>query len=95
MHRCCLITVTHQVIAPYLIIVRVAKRKALTGETVSGTSESIRFRGQSQATTDDGSTLPDENDVDSMEVNGVGEAPGELGAGTEDAIEEIQSRWGA
>jgi hypothetical protein len=80
-----------QVIAPYLIILRVANRKALTSETISGASESIRFRGQSQATTDDARTLPDENDVDSMEVNGVGEAPGGLGAGAEGVIEEIPS----
>ena len=74
-----------QVIAPYLIILRVAKQRAMTSESVSGTVASIRFR--SQVSTDGGGSLLDEGLTNSTEVNV--EAPGELGAGAKCAIEEV------
>ena len=49
-----------QVIAPYLIILRVAKRRELTSETISGSIGSIRFR--SQLATDGDESLPDEDE---------------------------------
>ena len=49
-----------QVIAPYLIILRVAKRRELTSETISGSVGSLRFR--SQVTTDGDESLPDEDE---------------------------------
>ena len=74
-----------QVIAQYLIILRVANRRALTSESITGTIGSIHF--QSQLTTDDERTIPDGDSTNSMEVNN--EASGELGAGTEaDVMEE-------
>ena len=74
-----------QVIAQYLIILRVANRRALTSESITGTIGSIHFR--SQLTTDDERTIPDGDSTNSMEVNN--EASGELGAGTEvDVMEE-------
>ena len=48
---------------------------------------SIHFR--TQVATDSHGLLPDGGHVDSMEVSG--EAPGELGAGAKDAIEEVPS----
>lgn len=74
-----------QVIAPYLIILRVANQRALTSDTITGSIGSIRFR--SQATTDGDGSVPDGDLVTSVEVNG--EAPGELGARAEDAIHEV------
>ena len=74
-----------QVIAPYLIILRVAKRRAMTSELISGTAESIRFR--SQASTDGDGSLPDGDPLSSTEWNG--EAAGEPGTGDENAIEEV------
>ena len=74
-----------QVIAPYLIILRVAKRRAITGESISGTAESIRFR--SQGSTDGDGSLPDGDLVNATEVNS--EAAGEHVAVDENAIEEV------
>ena len=71
-----------QVIAPYLIILRVAKRRAITSESISGTAESIRFR--SQAPTDGDGSLPD-GFVDAMEANS--EPAGEHVTVDENAIE--------
>ena len=76
-----------QVIAPYLIILRVAKRRAMTSELVSGTAGSMHFRSQGMTVGDE--TLPDGDNVDWVGVNGEG--PGELGAGTEDATKEVPS----
>ena len=76
-----------QVIAPFLITLRVANRKALTSEMVSsGNLGSIHFRSQGRSKDDIG-TLPDGNPADSMETNG--EAPCGLGFGTETTIEEV------
>ena len=72
-----------QVIAPYLIILRVAKQRALTSERItSGTGNlgSIQFR--SQGTTDS----------DGLFADGDPTSPvhdlGEVGGGAGDAIEE-------
>ena len=76
-----------QVIAPYLIILRVAKRRAMTNESISGTAESVRFR--SQGSTDGGGSLPNGDPVNAAEVNR--EAAGERIAVDENAIEEVPS----
>jgi hypothetical protein len=69
-----------QVIAPYLIILRVAKRRALTSESMSGTVESIRFR--SQGPTDGDGSLTDGEPANTTE------GPNELGPRGGKAIEE-------
>ena len=74
-----------QVIAPYLIILRVANRRALTSESISGTAGSLHFK--SQGSMDSDGSLPDGESMNSTEVNG--EVPGELGTGGESAIEEV------
>jgi len=74
-----------QVIAPYLIILRVANRRAVTSDTITGTIGSIQFG--SQGTTDGEGTLADGDYMSSTEVDG--EAPGGLGVGTEGAVEEV------
>ena len=74
-----------QVIAPYLVILRVAKRRAMTSESISGTAESIRFRGQ--GSTDGGGSLPGGDAVNATEVNS--EAAREHVAVNENAIEEV------
>ena len=74
-----------QVIAPYLIILRVAKRRAITSETISGTTESIHFR--SQGSTDDSGSLPDGDPVNATEVSG--EAAGEHVTVDENGVEEV------
>ena len=76
-----------QVIAPFLIILRVANRTAVTSDSISsGNSDSIHFRSPGQST-DDGRTVPDGNPVFSPGVSG--EAPGEVGIVVEDIIEEV------
>ena len=77
-----------QVIAPYLIILRVAKRRAMRSESTSGTAESIHFR--SQGSTNGSGSLPDVDLANAAEVNA--EAPGEPGVGDEYAIEEVPLR---
>ena len=72
--------------APYLIILRVAKRRAMTSESISGTVESIHFRSQ-RSGDDDGSLPANGEPVDPVEVNS--EAPDELVTGDEYAIEEV------
>ena len=74
-----------QVVAPYLVILRVAKQRAMTSESISGITESIRFRNH--GSTDGGWSLPDGDPTDATEVNV--EAPGEPSAGNENAIEEV------
>ena len=71
-----------QVIAPYLITLRVAKRRALMSEPISGTAGSIHFR--SQGSTDGDGSLPGNDTCDAMEVNGE-----ELIVDDENAIEEV------
>ena len=73
-----------QVIAPYLIILRVAKRRAMTSEWISGNVETIRFR--SQGLVGGGGFLPDRNSMNATEVDV--EDPGEPTAGNEDVIVE-------
>ena len=74
-----------QVIAPYLIILRVAKRRALTSESISGTAGSIRFRTQGSTSGD--RTLSDREPPSPTEVNG--EAAGELVTCGGHTIEEV------
>lgn len=85
--HCWLTTVT-QVIAPYLVILRVAKRRALTNRSVSGTVEFIRFK--SQGSTDYGDeSLPGGDPTDEAGVNG--ETSGEVVAREESVVEEVPS----
>ena len=75
-----------QVIAPYLVILRVAQRRALTSDMTtsgSGRVSSIRFRSQGTENSDNGTpsdevlgTLMEENDV----------ALGELGVGVGNGV---------
>ena len=74
-----------QVIAPYLIILRVAKRRALTSQSVPRAVGSIYFK--SQGSTDCDGSLPDKDPANTMEVNG--EAAGELFAGDENVVEGV------
>jgi hypothetical protein len=74
-----------QVIAPFLIIIRVANRSALTSSTiVSGNVGSIHFRSHGKSTGEN-VTLPDDHSVSS--VNAYEGAPGALGVGVERAID--------
>lgn len=75
-------------IAPFLIILRVANRNALTSEAIAsgGNIGSIRFKSRRELTSGNG-TLPDTNPVSSVET--VGEAPCEFGTATDDMIEEV------
>ena len=78
-----------QVIAPYLIILRVANRKALTSNMLSsgsGAVGSIRFASQGGSTGDDGS-LPDGNPEQLMGMND--RVPSESDAGVENTIDEV------
>ena len=74
-----------QVIAPYLIILRVANRRAMTSKLISGTAESIRFR--TQVSTGGDRSLPDGDPVNATEV--ISEVTGEHVAVDENAIEEV------
>ena len=74
-----------QVIAPYLITLRVARRRAITSETISGTAGSIRFR--SRGSTNGDGTLAYGDCTDTTEVND--ETVGEIVTWDENAIEEL------
>lgn len=74
-----------QVIAPFLIVLRVANRTALTSEAIApGGSSSIYFQGR-EASTGNSETLNGRDPMSSMETNG--ETLGELEAET--ATEEV------
>ena len=76
-----------QVIAPFLVILRVANRSALTSNTIAFKDPgSIRFRSRGQSVGDDG-TLHDADPGGSMEMSWV--APGELGVVTGKPVEEV------
>ena len=78
-----------QVIAPFLIILRVANRRALTSHTIaSGNVGSIHFNSRGGSTGDDETSF-DGNLSRSMEMNS--EAPHELGVEAEIAVEETTS----
>ena len=62
----------------------------MTSESISGTTESIRFR--SQGSTDAGGSIPDGDPTNARAVNV--DAPGEPSAGNENAIEEVPSWLG-
>lgn len=74
-----------QCIAPFLIVLRVANRSALTSEAVaSGSVGSIRFRSPGESTRAD-ATLSNGN-RDGLDQDARGEAPGEHGAGADNSI---------
>lgn len=76
-----------QVIAPLLIILRVAQRRALTSESISsGGVVSMRFRGQGESSFG-GETTHDGDTASSTEVNE--ENSGKNDSGTESVIEEV------
>ena len=79
-----------QVIAPFLLVLRIANRTTLTDEgTVSGNLDSIRFNSMGGSTGVD-RTIPDGNPIDStLDVHG--ETPGEYTVGEEGIIEETAS----
>ena len=74
-----------QVIAPYLIILRVANRRALTSEKSSGASSSVRFKGQWTRSSE--GSLPEGDSINLTEVNG--KSQGRLGAGADDTTVEV------
>ena len=76
-----------QVIGPFLIVLRVANRTALTSNIVSPVNVgSIRFKSRGESTGGSGA-LHDENLTNSIEIDE--EASGDPGAGVEDSIEEV------
>jgi hypothetical protein len=82
------ILTTKQVIAPFLIILRVADQSALTSKTiVSGNMGSLHFRtqGGSEGGTE---TIPDVYPSESLQ----GKPPGEFHSGVESAIEFHQEK---
>jgi hypothetical protein len=78
-----------QVIAPFLIILRVADRRALTSNAVtSGNIDSIRFKSQGETTAGEVS-LSDVYPTSSMGPDGeTPDGPG-VGVEPETAIEEV------
>ena len=77
-----------QVIAPYLIILRVAKRRATASEPISLTAlESIRFR--SQGSTGGDGLFPGANPTKRMDVGGG--AQGEPGTKDDNVVEGVPS----
>ena len=73
-----------QLIALFLIILRVADRRALTSETIaSGSVGSIHRMSNGGATEGDSETLPDDSHVSSVDADG--ETPGGLGVRASDA----------
>ena len=76
-----------QVIAPFLIILRVANRRALTSDIItSGATSTILFGSQGESTDDDG-TLTDGDPI--FRVEAIGEIPNELGTEAENVVEGI------
>ena len=75
-----------QVIAPFLIILRVANRNAVTSATaVSGSVSSIHFRSREKLT--DGVSLPGRDFVSSMDTSG--NDLNELCVGTETTVDVL------
>lgn len=64
-----------QVIAPFLIILRVSNRSALTSDTIiSGNVGSMQFEGEGESTSGNG-TLPDEYSTEGDGGTPVAEVP--------------------
>ena len=60
-----------QVIAPLLIILRVANQRALTSETImTGNIDSMRFNKSHEESTDGVETIPDERPAGSIDSDG-------------------------
>lgn len=79
-----------QVIAPYLIILRVAKRRALTSEMVTSGSNNVgSIRFASQATTNGNPSVLDGDPICSTQTNG--KATDEVGMRGENGIEGVPS----
>ena len=76
-----------QVIATFLIILRVAKRRAITRDTISGNVSPIRFRSQGKSSTEYGETLPNRYPMNSVDRRG--ETPADSGVAAGNAIEQV------
>ena len=76
-----------QVIGPFLITIRIAARRAVTSNMISGNIESIRFRSQ-ETSTSNSEPLAGENPTGSM-THEYGEAPGAPNVGREADIQEV------
>ena len=78
-----------QVIAPSLIVLRVAKQRALTRHsTVSGGIGTIRFKSQVESTTTDGDGIPPSGDTLASMGADI-DAPGERGVEVETVVDEV------
>lgn len=75
-----------QVIATYLIILRVADRRALTRDTISGNAAPARFRSQGRST-GHVETIVNRHPMSSMDR--CRDAPGEPDVEAENTIEEV------
>lgn len=77
-----------QVVAPFLVILRVADRSALTSDTItSGTLGSFSFTSQGKST-DDSGTFLSEYSVSPMEMSN-GNTSGEIGVGVATTANEV------
>ena len=78
-----------QVIAPFLITLRIANRSALaSGSVVSGSVGSVRFGSQGRSTGDSG-TLSDKNPVGLVEANG--KSSDGVGGGVKTTVDQVTS----
>lgn len=75
-----------QVIAPFLVILRVANRTALTSEVITEGPSTICFKSRTEVTEDDGL-----GGNPTSSVGGLGDSPGESSVGAQNAIEEASS----
>ena len=78
-----------QVIAPYLVVLRVANRRALTNDMAASRPadlSSIDFNGRGEST-DGEKTTPDGDAVNSLQESS--EVPARLGVEVENVIEEV------
>ena len=82
LRQCCLITV-EQVIAPFLIIIRVADRSAITSDTLSGSTGSNQ---SSQGGLASSNEIPPDGSP-TASVDAPGKTPGELGIEVETVVD--------
>lgn len=78
-----------QVIAPYLIIIRVADRRALTGAMITGSEHVGSMQFISEGTIDDDGFFPDEDPTMMAEASSSAPNEKESSDGAENVIEEV------
>ena len=79
-----------QVIAPFLIVLRVANRTSLTSKAiVSGNVGSIRFKSQTNSSVGGDGTLSGGDLAIDSTPDARGEVPGEYDARVDHAIEDV------